>query len=121
VSLRKVDGRNQDMQDAQNPKRTYMGNREEQKASRLVPPPRHAYFQNGNNHGGEGVNIFWIVWNPHGSNPTHQHVNRELAQKEASRLALAHPGIEFIVLQAIGKAVKRDVDWIEVSGDELPF
>lgn len=26
----------------------------------MVPPPRHAYFQNGNNHGGEGVNSMEI-------------------------------------------------------------
>ena len=67
------------------------------------------------------MNAFWIVWNPQGQNPKHRHANPELARKEAERLAFQNPGQEFIVMLAIGKAIKRDVDWVEVNEDDLPF
>lgn len=43
---------------------------------------------------------FWLVWNPSGRAPTHEHTAEHLAQAEASRLAELYPGSTFYVLQA---------------------
>lgn len=44
---------------------------------------------------------FWMVWNPAGGAPTHQHGSLELAQQEAERLARKQPGRKFYVLEAL--------------------
>lgn len=64
---------------------------------------------------------FWMVWNPQGHAPTHQHETKRSAEIEAERLARANRGQRFIVLQSIGERVVDDVQRIEHVGDELPF
>ena len=46
---------------------------------------------------------FYMVWNPSGAQPRHQHASLELAEKEAERLAKSNPGEYFYVLQAVLK------------------
>jgi len=54
---------------------------------------------------------FWMVWNPNGRAPTHKHTSRRSAVAESERLARLVPGDEFHVLESVGTARKRDVDW----------
>lgn len=63
---------------------------------------------------------FWLVWNENGHAPTFVHTSEGSAQKEASRLARLNPGQEFHVLESIGTALKRDVDWVP-HGRHPPF
>lgn len=65
---------------------------------------------------------FYLVWNPqHQTPPRHRHVTEADAKSEAMRLASAHPGQEFYVLRAVGRAVKIDVEYISLCDSELPF
>jgi len=64
---------------------------------------------------------FWLVWNPLGGSPTHQHPSLHLAKTEAERLARQNPGQDFFVLQTCGLARKTDVEWIPINVDEPPF
>lgn len=43
---------------------------------------------------------FWIVWNPDGRNPQVLHRFHDKAKAEAMRLAQAHPGRRFFVMEA---------------------
>jgi hypothetical protein len=45
-------------------------------------------------------NVFWMVWNPQGSQPTAKHYQRTDALAEAERLARKCPGETFYVLEA---------------------
>lgn len=45
---------------------------------------------------------FWMVWRAGAAGPTHKHATADLAYAEARRLAAAHPGARFYVLEAIG-------------------
>jgi hypothetical protein len=63
---------------------------------------------------------FWVVWNPDRGMPTHRRAEFGLARAEAERLAKVHPGQEFIVMQAVGKAfVSQPAFWVRF--DDIPF
>lgn len=71
---------------------------------------------------------FWMVFGIGQREPRHQHWTKDAAQKEASRLALEHPGITFVVLAAVD-AVRADIPLIKQVPivkrqplvDDLPF
>jgi len=46
---------------------------------------------------------FYMVWNKEDRLPRVGHGYRDTAEREAMRLATAHPGYTFIVLEAVGK------------------
>lgn len=48
----------------------------------------------------EDVGMFWMVWSPQGRAPTVRHSSRELAEKEADRLARTGAASVFYVLRA---------------------
>lgn len=60
--------------------------------------------------------LFFVIWNPKKSNPSHRHSNLPSAEAEAMRLARENPGHEFFILAAIAKATKQDV-LLERFGD----
>lgn len=67
---------------------------------------------------------FYIVWNPRGTHPPRtRHPSKHLAQKEAERLALAHPGNNFFVMQSHVRVAATekplDIDYFDI--DEIPF
>lgn len=71
---------------------------------------------------------FWLVWNPQGRQPMYRHSTYASAVAEARRLAGNNPGHEFYVLGCLGRAVKVEVEYKEISSlpdqfdeDELPF
>ena len=53
---------------------------------------------------------FWMIYGMEQGAPTVRHLSREVALKEASRLARSSPGVTFVVLAATDYVVKRDVD-----------
>ncbi len=66
---------------------------------------------------------FWIVWNPEGpSRPYARHYSFEHAAAEAQRLALAHPGNDFFVMQASRRVStpKVEIEDFEIDSD-VPF
>jgi len=62
---------------------------------------------------------YWIVWREGGGAPVVKHENPGLATKEAERLARAHPGERFVVLQAVRARQVKDLECIEF--DDIPF
>jgi hypothetical protein len=67
---------------------------------------------------------FWLVWSPQGNSPTHQHETRQLADREAERLARTNPGRYFIVLQAVSGFLVDNLyvtSYVEESADDFPF
>ena len=60
------------------------------------------------------VETFWMIWNENGHAPTVKHTTVRAAKCEAERLARFNPGERFIVLEAIGSCIKRDVAWDDV-------
>ena len=64
---------------------------------------------------------FWMVWRVGGMLPSHRHTTEESARQEAQRLAKLHPGHEFIVLRAVAKVRKDEVQWRELSGHPIPW
>lgn len=56
------------------------------------------------------LETFWMVYGLHQRGPVHRHKTETSAVEEAKRLARLHPEIEFYVLEAIHRVVKRDVD-----------
>lgn len=53
---------------------------------------------------------FWIVWNPLSSvNPSVKHFAQSVAQSEADRLAVKHPGQTFYVMEVKGGSVANSV------------
>ena len=63
---------------------------------------------------------FWMVYAPDGGAPTREHDHSDLAETEAQRLARAHPGRTFVVLEATKAFRKTDVEEIPLS-EEIPF
>jgi len=56
--------------------------------------------------------------------PAFKHITRDLAIREAKRLAGLHPGIRFYILEAIACAEKTDVVVTDMRGDAddlIPF
>jgi hypothetical protein len=57
------------------------------------------------------METFWMIWNKKGTAPKVRHTDIRAAKCEAERLARLNPGERFIVLEAIGSCIKRDVEW----------
>lgn len=50
----------------------------------------------------QSESAFWLVWSPTGQKPpSYSHASIESARAEAERLAIAHPGKVFVVLEAL--------------------
>lgn len=64
---------------------------------------------------------FWMVYGMHQRAPTARHKTEQSAIAEASRLARAHPDVEFFVLEATHHVVKRDVDVTMIGQAERYF
>lgn len=73
---------------------------------------------------------FWMVWNVGGNPPRHQHSYEHEAITEAERLARAHPGEAFVVLEAIHARKVSDMRSLNfrkqaqegyVGEDDIPF
>jgi hypothetical protein len=66
---------------------------------------------------------FWLVWSPTGSNPPqYRHPSEEGAEQEAERLARAHPGSEFIVLQSVSSRLVESMRCLDLRPKaDLPF
>lgn len=74
---------------------------------------------------------FWLVWNPQRGSPTYRHETHASAVAEAHRLASKSPGESFYVLGCVGRAIKQDVRYDEITSlieqpqlideDDLPF
>ncbi len=68
---------------------------------------------------------FWLVWSPTGANPPrYQHDSRESAEREAERLAHAHPGKTFYVVEprySVNAGPRRITYVPPVEDEEVPF
>jgi len=66
---------------------------------------------------------FYIVWNPEGPHaPKFRHESFEAARAEAERLALAHPGDEFFVMESHSRSTTtRPVETVYYDTDGIPF
>lgn len=62
---------------------------------------------------------FFIVWCESAGRPTFKHTTFDAARLEAERLATENPGRQFHVLQSVGTAQHRKVDWFD--HDQIPF
>jgi hypothetical protein len=69
-------------------------------------------------------NAFWLVWSPTGIRPPkHRHLSARAATEEAERLAKAHPGQLFVVLEPIAaRRVDSMVRTTFIGGsNDIPF
>lgn len=64
--------------------------------------------------------VFWMVWCPQGGAPTVAHGSESKAITEAGRLAQAHPGRQFYVLQATERIEVNAVRRTRLT-HEMPF
>lgn len=68
---------------------------------------------------------FWLVWNPARNEwpPSARHGDYATALKEAERLARNNQGQQFIVLEAVARACKVDVEVTDLRPptEEMPF
>lgn len=66
---------------------------------------------------------FWLVWSPQGDrSPIFKHQTAAAAEREAERLADAHPGREFYVVQPIYHVVaQRRLTQRFSASDCVPF
>lgn len=62
---------------------------------------------------------FWMIYGMGQGAPTVRHETFGGAKAEAERLARQNQGIEFYILQAIGRTRRVDVEYAEC--DEIPF
>ncbi|WP_260581129.1 hypothetical protein [Sphingopyxis sp. PET50] len=66
---------------------------------------------------------FFIVWNPKGPHsPRERHYSQSIAEKEARRLALDHPGHDyFVMMAAVRFRATEPVEIERFATDEIPF
>lgn len=66
---------------------------------------------------------FWMVYGIGQRSPTVQHRHFDAALAESKRLARAHPGITFVVLESVAATVKNDVATfiLRAPSDDIPF
>jgi|HubBroStandDraft_2_1064218.scaffolds.fasta_scaffold14614_3 hypothetical protein len=66
---------------------------------------------------------FWLVWSPTGARaPRFRHPSEQSATTEAERLARAHPGQLFVVLEAIAaRRVDSMIRTAFINGSGIPF
>lgn len=64
---------------------------------------------------------FWLVWNPAGHAPTHEHTNPVLARNEATRLADLNPGQSFYVIEAIEHYMRERPVLVTKLEHPIPF
>jgi len=68
------------------------------------------------------LDAFFIVWSPTGpTNPSYRHEVRASAVSEAERLARAHPGNEFFVMQADTMRAVNDMKCVDYMSPDIPF
>lgn len=58
---------------------------------------------------------FWMVYGENRGSPTHRHSSFASAEREAQRLARAHPDNRFFVLAACAGFVKSDLHEVEIT------
>ncbi|TAM23390.1 MAG: hypothetical protein EPN60_15075 [Nevskiaceae bacterium] len=64
---------------------------------------------------------YWLVWAPTGSRPPAcRHASVESATAEAERLARAHPGQQFVVLQSVTALRVVDLERIDLMPSRPP-
>lgn len=65
----------------------------------------------------------FFVWARTGHIPKFEHDSFESARVESERLAKQNPGTRFYVLESVGVAVKKEVDFYEIKKEqeEIPF
>lgn len=68
----------------------------------------------------QGTRKFWMVWNPTGRAPTHQHLTKGEATAESKRLAGINPDCLFYVLEAVGIAARIETTYVEINDAQLP-
>jgi hypothetical protein len=79
----------------------------------------------------EPIAKFWMVYRLDGNSPTYRHLTKELARKEAARLAEQCPGSTFVVLAAVdackcplgpvqGVRIRKATEE-EILDSEIPF
>ena len=66
-------------------------------------------------------NQFWMVWNPERNAPTHRHLSKEQAEREAERLARANAGQRFYILQATAYREVETMRRVRLVEPEVPF
>ena len=66
---------------------------------------------------------FYIIWNPDGPHaPRERHSSPLIAEGEAKRLAVEHPGQTFFVMQATMSACSPErVKVVHFDTDSIPF
>lgn len=68
---------------------------------------------------------FFTVWNPTTGYTKYRHDDYDAAKQEAERLAGLHKGMEFYVLGAMARSIKKDIDTQEFVkrklDAEIPF
>lgn len=71
------------------------------------------------------ANKFWCVWEPHYGTPTVKHCDKATAVQEARRLAAAHPGRVFHLMEAQASYQKVDIAVTELQpppeAEDIPF
>jgi len=64
---------------------------------------------------------FWVIWNPERGLPRFQHPSLFAAKVEAERLAKAHPGQVFHILESMGFMKVSDPCQWTPADDGIPF
>jgi hypothetical protein len=68
--------------------------------------------------------LFWMVYGINQGAPAVRDDTYQSAVREAERLARVVPGVKFYVLKSVARAVKVDVETIQIgtdTDDQLPF
>ena len=64
-------------------------------------------------------NIFYLVWREDTQTVSYRHPDFDSAARESRRLAEKHPGINFYVLETVGKCVKTDIIFTDMRAIPL--